>query len=165
MHTFCRQASPADLIALVQFSTGSKCYSKNSTELKNVGRFVQLRPFQNVVVFVVLSDNRISDPLTVMLIPISTACDLRFHMPCYDPARMTGQETVAPLRMHFYRDLKKYSGSKQTKQCFKCIQEEIVVGCPYCNHNPQTPRNSGEITKVSSQFKGFTPDPRDRFTW
>ena len=43
IHTFCRQASPADLIALVQFSTGSKCYSKNSTELKNVGRFVQLR--------------------------------------------------------------------------------------------------------------------------
>ena len=63
-------ASPADLIALVQFSTGSKCYSKNTTELKNVGRFVQLRPFQNVVVFVVLSDNRIPDPFTVMLIPI-----------------------------------------------------------------------------------------------
>ena len=107
-YTFCRQASPADLIALVHFSTGSKCYSKTSTELNNVGRFDQSRPFQNVVVFVVLSDNRISDLLTVMLIPISTACDPRFHIPCYDPARMTGQETVAPLRMHFYR--KKNSG-------------------------------------------------------
>ena len=70
IHTFCRQASPADLIALVQFSTGSKCYSKSTTELKNVGRFVQLRPFQNVGVVVVLSDNRIPDPLTVMQISI-----------------------------------------------------------------------------------------------
>ena len=73
----------------------------------HVGRFVQLRLFRNVVVFVVLSDNGISDPLTVMLSrPISTACDPRFHIPCYDRARMTGQEPVAPLRMHFYRDLK-----------------------------------------------------------
>ena len=77
IHKFSRQASPADLIALVQFSTGSKCYSKNTTELKNVDRFVQLRPFQNFVVFVDLLDNRISGLLTVMLIPISTACDPR----------------------------------------------------------------------------------------
>ena len=154
MPTFCRQASPADLIALVQFSTGSKCYSKNSTELKNVGRFVQLRPFQNVVVFVVLSDNRISDPLTVMLIPISTACDLRFHMPCYDPARMTRQETVAPLRIAFFQRSKSTLVSlNRLNNVLNVFRKKLSLGAPFATTTPKLPGIVRKLQKYPRNLK------------
>ena len=83
IHTFCRQASPADRIAFVQFSTGSKCYSKNTTELKNVGRFLQLRCISECCGLRCYVGQ--PDPWSPYsnADPDPTACDPRFR--CCDP--------------------------------------------------------------------------------
>ena len=55
-----------------QFSTGSKGYSKITSEFENVGRSLQLRRISEFCGLgcYIRERNRIPDPLTVLLIPI-----------------------------------------------------------------------------------------------